>query len=641
MCGIAGFVDRSGRHASLTTELDLAVAALRHRGPNDQGTWLEEHARAGLGQTRLSVLDLSSNGHQPMISADGQLIMAFNGEVYNFAAIRAELEPLGHHFRGTGDSEVILAALQQWGMAAVDRFIGMFAIALWDRRAQRLVLLRDRLGVKPLYFGWDGEVLCFGSELKALRRFSHWSPEIDRDALAEYFQFGYIDAPRSIYRGVSKLMPGHWLELGPQGEPVLHRYWSVLDALATPLQGSDDELLAQLEDLLKNAFQLRMVSDVPLGVFLSGGVDSSLVTALLQRSQPERPLHTYTIGFDEPQFDESQHAARVAAHCGTRHTSYTLNPDSAKAVVAQWAEFYDEPFFDSSGIPTYLVTQLAARDVTVVLSADGGDELFSGYNSYTGMLDKMARRARWPVALRRVFGRLLRGLPLTQADRWLDWLPLPQGARVALRQRLLLPAQRLRRGLNTPGAAGLYEQAVTIWQPEQIARLTGSYRPVRDSLDDYPGSLVDKMSLWDLHHYLPGDILAKVDRATMRESIEGREPLLDHRVVEFALRLPEHLRRGSLGSKHALREILYRYVPRTMIERPKKGFSIPLADWLRGDLGHLIDTHLAPATVARQGVLDGDMVAEAVLRFRQGDDNYTQFVWSLLAFQMWYQKWVA
>ena len=211
MCGIAGFVDRSGRHASLTTELDLAVAALRHRGPNDQGTWLEEHARAGLGQTRLSVLDLSSNGHQPMISADGQLIMAFNGEVYNFAAIRAELEPLGHHFRGTGDSEVILAALQQWGMAAVDRFIGMFAIALWDRRAQRLVLLRDRLGVKPLYFGWDGEVLCFGSELKALRRFSHWSPEIDRDALAEYFEFGYIDAPRSIYRGVSKLMPGHWL----------------------------------------------------------------------------------------------------------------------------------------------------------------------------------------------------------------------------------------------------------------------------------------------------------------------------------------------------------------------------------------------------------------------------------------------
>ncbi|MYN47374.1 asparagine synthase (glutamine-hydrolyzing) [Pseudoduganella sp. FT93W] len=638
MCGIAGYVDRSGRVAGLNQDLDEAVRALRHRGPNDQGCWTEQ-AGVGIGQTRLAILDLSPNGHQPMVSEDGQVVMSFNGEVYNFAEIRAELEPLGHHFRGTGDSEVILAAFRQWGMEAVQRFIGMFAIALWDSRTRRLHLLRDRLGVKPLYYGWDGQVLCFASELKALRAFRHWTPAIDRDALGEYFQFGYINAPRSIYQGIAKLEPGHWLELAEDGPPRLQRYWSVLDACSQPLSGTEEELTAQLEALMTDAFRLRMVADVPVGVFLSGGIDSSLVTALLQKDA-ERPIHTFTIGFAEERFDESPFARRVAEHLGTEHTSAILQTDEAKRILPMWGQLYDEPFFDSSGVPTYLVSRMASEQVTVVLSADGGDEAFGGYGIYDYMLAKWQKRQSWPAAWLALLQGVLPRLPIDATDRLVTWLPLPQSLRRLLRTKLIEPAIQLRDVLCASSLGEAYDAKFSVWPKAKVARLLGQFRRVRVTADSYPGTPADQLGLWDLHHYLPGDVLAKVDRASMAVSIEGREPLLDHRIIEFAYRLPLALRRGKLGNKHILRNILYKYVPRELIERPKRGFAVPLLEWLRGDLAELVDRYLDTDAVRTQGILDADQVAATVRAFRDGDDRLVQQVWTLLAFQMWHEQWM-
>lgn len=638
MCGLTGYFSRKASEIPLLREsLPAAVRALHHRGPDDQGVWFGADNTVGLGHARLSILDLSAHGHQPMISPDGRLAMVFNGEVYNYRDIRRDLEPFGHAFSGTGDSEVILAAFRQWGVQAVNRFIGMFAIALWDTQERRLTLLRDRLGVKPLYYGWDGNTLWFGSELKALRAFRHWRVETDPAALAEYFQFGYINAPRSIYRNVSKLAPGQWLELGSQGEPVVRRFWSVLDTLHTPLTGSEDELTEQLETLLIDAFRLRMVSDVPVGMFLSGGIDSSLVTALLQKHHGN--IHTFTIGFNEAQSNEAPHAQRVAEHLGTNHTERILETDEAKRILPHWGDLYDEPFQDSSGIPTYLVSKIASEQVKVVLSADGGDELFSGYNVYERALQHVTRRARIPAVLRHAVVAAGNILPLERIDEMIALSPLPRSVIKLLRDKLTWKACRVYEYLSAPTNGAMYEKAFPFWDPRTILALTGAYDRVRETADVYPGSFAEQMCLWDLHNYLPGDILAKVDRATMAVSIEGREPLIDHRIAEFAFRLPLSLRRGSLGSKHILRKILYRHVPRDILDRPKMGFGIPLLEWLRGDLSHLLDEHLNHADILAQGVFDPAIVERTMRAFKRGDDYAVNRVWTLLAFQMWRQKW--
>lgn len=616
MCGLTGYVSRNPDFvARLRQTLPAAIDTLHHRGPDDQGVWFSQDSRAGLGHARLSILDLSAHGHQPMVSADGRLVMVFNGEVYNYADIRRELVALGHHFSGTGDSEVILAAFAEWGIQrAVRKFIGMFAIALWDTAEARLTLIRDRLGVKPLYYGWDGATCWFGSELKTLRAFAHWQPEIDTAGLSDYFQFGYINAPRSIYRRVFKLPPGHWLELSGTGEPAVRPYWSVLDTAAHPLDGSEDELADQLETLMVDAFRLRMVSDVPVGMFLSGGIDSALVTALLQKHHGN--IHTFTIGFNEASRNEAPHARQIAEHLGTTHTERVLEIGEARNILPQWGALYDEPFADDSGIPTYLVSRMASEKVKVVLSADGGDELFSGYTLYSGCLDRWDKLRRIPLFLRKAVARLPAPAP---------------GSRGAYYRNLL--------GCATPGE--MYEQAFSVW-PKQDARHLTSDGTIqyRELADFYPGNFAEQMCLWDLHNYMPGDILAKVDRATMAVSIEGREPLIDHRIVEFAFRLPLHLRRGALGSKHLLRKILYRHVPRHLVDRPKMGFGIPLGEWLRGELSHLVDDHLNPAEVRHQGLLDANLVARSVRQFRNGDARATNRIWSLLAFQMWRMQWV-
>lgn len=635
MCGITGFVTR-GEAQHWRDDLPTSISAMHHRGPDDSGNWL--NANVGLGHARLSILDLSEHGHQPMLSQDGRLIMVFNGEVYNFADIRSELEPLGHNFAGTGDSEVILAAFQQWGKEAVRRFIGMFAIALWDNQEKVLTLIRDRLGVKPLYYGWDGTTLWFGSELKALRAFKGWRPEVDRDGLSDYFRFGYINAPRSIYKHVYKLLPGHGLELRGTGEPLIQPYWSILDVVHSPLAGSEEDLTEQLEALMIDAFKLRMVSDVPVGVFLSGGIDSSVVTAILQKHLGEQ-VHTFTIGFNEKKYNEAPHARLVAEHLGTNHTERILETSEAKAILPKWGDLYDEPFADASGIPTYLVSKIASEQVKVVLSADGGDELFSGYNSYKGALDEQGRRDTLG-AFRRSLNPLLKFLPWQSIDDIVLELPVSAVLRNKIRSKISRRPLNMRRYLTAPTLGTMFERNMGMWQVDEVQHLLGSPAVERVSPDTYPGSFAEQMCLWDLHNYMPGDILAKVDRATMAVSIEGREPLIDHRIAEFAFRMPLHLRRGPMGPKHILRKILYKYVPKDIVDRPKMGFGVPMLEWLRGDLNYLIVDHLNADEVRAQGLLDPAVVARTVRRFQRGDDYAVNHVWTLLAFQMWRKSWI-
>ena len=640
MCGITGFFSASGRPEVGEADLRRAVATLRNRGPDDHGSWAPG-SELGLGHTRLSILDLSEHGHQPMLSTDGRLAMVFNGEIYNFADIRRELLPKGHVFRGSGDSEVILAAFREWGVReAVKRFIGMFAIALWDADAGKLTLIRDRLGVKPLYYGWNGRTLWFGSELKALRAYPHWQPRIDQAALADFFRFSYIVEPRSIYEQVAKLPPAHLLELSRGGRPTIERYWSAVDGIRSNEEANEDALADELEALMTDAFKLRMVSDVPVGVFLSGGVDSSVVTALLQRNGP--PVRTFTIGFDDARHNEAHHAEVVAKHLGTVHTAQTVREAEAMQVLPTWGDLFDEPFGDSSGIPTLLVSRMAAEHVKVVLSADGGDELFGGYHSYDAVFSRLQS-----VQKQSAVGRLARdvaaALPWEHVDSVLAGRSRfadpgrSRGRSMSVRLRNLRETHHL----STTG--GIFEHAVTsiYWNGEDLQRLLGNaVLPSRRNSDDYPGGPVDQMCLWDLEHYLPGDILAKVDRATMAVGIEGREPMLDHRLVEMALSLPYRLRRGSLGPKHLLRKVLYRHVPRNLIERPKMGFSPPIGRWISGELKPLVDQYLEPRRIAEQGILDPSAVAIVLKRLEAGDPFSVRRVWLLLAFQLWHARWM-
>ena len=633
MCGITGYWTRRGDPNAWLADLAGSVEALRNRGPDDSGVWVRPGGRVALGHTRLAILDLSPAGHQPMRSPDGSIAMVFNGEVYNFAAVRRELEALGHRFRSSGDSEVVLAAYQQWGVDCAERFAGMFAIAFWNERERRLVLLRDRLGVKPLYYAWDGTSFWFGSELKALRAFAAWQPEIDRNALGEYLQFGYISAPRSIYRGVSKLDPGHWLELGEVGEPVARAYWQP-PADGARLEGSEEELEERLEELLVEAFRHRMVSDVPVGVFLSGGLDSTLVAALLQHYGGGE-LRTFTIGFDDARFDESPHARRVAQYLGTRHTERIVSASDMKGVLSEWGDLFDEPFGDTSGVPTALVARLARDQVKVALSADGGDELFWGYSHYEVVLKRLQSMRRWPGFTRRAIGA-----PLAAAGAAAMRAVGGHAARRNVGER----CTKLAVMLPQADAATVYDLAMSFWAPWETAALLGGPIVPRERVDGVSDP-ADQMVRCDLRHYLPGDILAKVDRTTMAAGLEGRDPMLDHHLVEFALRLPIEMRRGSLGSKHLLRRVLYRHVPRELVERPKQGFAIPLSSWLRGELAPLIDEYLAPARIREAGLVDPDLVRAAVANFRDGgtrnDRLDVQKVWLLLAFEMWRSRWDA
>jgi asparagine synthase (glutamine-hydrolysing) len=578
------------------------------------------------GHTRLSIVDLSPSGHQPMQSADGQRVVVFNGEIYNHGEIRSRLESLGHAFNGRSDTEVILHAFREWGSASVTQFIGMFAIAIWDENEQTLELIRDRVGVKPLYFGWHNGTLCFASELKALRAFEHWRPAINRQALGEFLQFGYISGDRCIFEGVHKLQPGHRLRIKQGQQPVIERYWSVLDAHAAPLIGSDQDIESELETLIISAAKYRMVSDVPVGVYLSGGIDSSLVTAILARHHDQN-IRTFTIGFREDSHDESRWAQRVAQHCGTIHTDYILEAPEGLKIAKRWGSLFDEPFGDSSGIPTLLVSQLARSEVKVVLSADGGDELFLGYNSYSGVLNRLERLRRIPTSMRSIASNVL-----------CCFTALETKARThtGLMRRL----RRLQAMLREPTVGRLFDLGKPYWTPQEVDRLIGGYESPRLSADFFPGTDAERISLWDFHHYLPEDILTKVDRMTMAVSIEGREPLLDHRLAEFAFRMPQHLKRGALGPKHILKSILYRYVPRHLLDRRKHGFGVPLDNWLRNELMELVMDYLSEKRMRAAGIFDWQMISRLKSEFYAGNNRLKSQLWFIVAFEMWRESWL-
>ena len=643
MCGIAGVWDlTAATPADELRRLTLAMSdSLHHRGPDDGGVWLDEAAGIGLGQRRLSIVDLSPAGHQPMVSACGRFVIVYNGEVYSHEELRPELTARGVSFRGHSDTEVILEAIAAWGIeATVKRLIGMFAIALWDREERSLTLIRDRLGIKPVYWRLEGGRLLFGSELKALRADPSWRPEVDQQAVSSYLRFNYVPAPRTIYQGVRKLEPGRFLTIRAGAEPVESRYWDARAVgragLAAPFALSDRELTDQLEALLKDAVGRRMIADVPLGAFLSGGIDSSLVVALMQ-AQSSGPVRSFSIGFEEAGYDEAPHAKAVAAHLGTEHTELYVSSAHALETIPRLPDWYDEPFADSSQIPTFLVSEMTRRHVTVALSGDGGDELFAGYNRYF-LGARLWRQLGWlPAPARRAMAGLIGAVPVAGWDRLAGLLP----------RRLAPPqagdkARKFADILGLADAGAVYRRLVSSWENPELL-LPGVAEPKGPLWDEalareFP-DLVTRMQLLDILTYLPEDILTKVDRASMAVALEARVPILDHRVVEFAARLPLSARIRDGQGKWLLRRVLDRYVPRALIERPKMGFGIPIDSWLRGPLRDWSESLLDPSSLAEAG-LDPAPVRRIWQEHLTGGRNWQYRIWTILMLQAWRRRWL-
>lgn len=617
--------------------------ALRHRGPDDEGVWTDAPAGIALAFRRLSIRDLSPAGHQPMVSASGRYVISYNGEIYSQDEIAKDLVARGVAFRGHSDTEVMLESFAAYGIApTLERLIGMFAIALWDRETRTLTLVRDRLGIKPLYWARFGDLLLWGSELKALRAHSGWTPEIDRDSAASYVRHAYVPAPMAIYRGVHKLPPGCILTLRPDQEPEVTPFWEARQIVAAAgrqrFDYTDDEATDRLEALLRDAVGRRLVSDVPLGAFLSGGIDSSTVVALMQ-AQSARPVRSYTIGFQEQGFDEARHAKAVAAHLGTDHTELYVEPAHAREIVPRLAEIYDEPFADSSQIPTFLVSEMTRRHVTVALSGDGGDELFAGYNRYTRGSAIWNGLQRFPRPLRALAGTGIRSVPASFWDRVLTLLPH------ATRDRLSGAKLHRTAGMLADGHGdGLYRAIVSMWdRPDTLVRGGHERRGAiwDDSVRREVPDFVERMQFFDLVTYLPDDILTKVDRASMSVALEARVPLLDHRVVDFAFRLPARFKLRDGKGKWLLRQVLYRHVPPDLVERPKMGFGIPLAAWLRSPLRDWAEDLLDARRMAESGLLDPAPIRRAWAALLTGSLDLEQPIWTILMLEAWRRRWAT
>jgi asparagine synthase (glutamine-hydrolysing) len=643
LCGLTGFWSTTPPpEIEAKALLERMTNALRHRGPDDAGSWYDAEVGAGLGHRRLSIVDLSAEGHQPMSSESGRYVIAFNGEVYNFAALRRELEVSGAnpHFRGGSDTEVMLAAIERWGLvAATRRFVGMFAFTLWDRQQRELHLVRDRLGIKPLYYSVGGDRLLFGSELDALRQVPDFSSQLDIGALTSFFRFGYVPCPASIYAHARKLAPGTIATFAsPNAPPNLVPYWSAEEAVARgqrqPFVGDLREATDALESLLSDAVRLRMIADVPLGAFLSGGIDSSLVVALMQR-QAQGSVRTFSIGNEATGYDESESALAVARHLGTTHTPLRVTERQAVAVAPLLGKMYDEPFADSSQIPTYLVSQLARSQVTVALSGDGGDELFGGYNRHIWAPRVLAALRVLPKSSRRLAAKALTQASPEAWDRF-------YAANARVLPALRLPGDKAHKLASVLGADGpeeLYTLLCSQWRnAEQVIhpalRDEQVRRPSALRLSGRSSFAAQTMFL-DLVTYLPDDILTKVDRASMNVGLEARVPLLDHRVVEFAWTLPDKLKiRGNTG-KLLLRSLLDRYFPRAQFQGPKMGFGVPVAAWLRGPLREWANDLLSPASLRRGGLLNEPPVTAALAEHLEGTRDRSRELWTVLMFVSW------
>jgi asparagine synthase (glutamine-hydrolysing) len=640
MCGITGYLgDLSGNGPEQA--ISRMANTLFNRGPDDGGTWVDLPAGIALGHRRLSILDLSPAGHQPMASDGGRYVIAFNGEIYNHLELRQALDASRshRHWRGHSDTETLLAAFECWGVEeALRQVVGMFAIALWDRSQRVLTLARDRMGEKPLYYGWQGDTFLFGSELKALKAHPAFRGDIDRGALALLLRHNYVPAPWSIYQGVQKLPPGTFLQMSLQrrdARPVA--YWSLAEVaergMSSPFAGSDVEALDALELHLGAAVRGQMVADVPLGALLSGGIDSTAIAALMQANSTQA-VRTFTIGFDERQYDEATHARAVAKHLGADHTELRLSGEDALALVPQMPAMYDEPFADSSQLPTHLVMKLARRHVTVALSGDAGDELFGGYNRYF-LAPKVWRSIGWmPLPLRRALGTCLTALSVENINRFAG--PFSHRVGVALPGD---KAHKLGRRLrDVRGMDDLYASLVSEW-PQPKAMVVDGHMPSNlvDDRDRWPrlADPVSRMMALDGLTYLPDDILVKVDRAAMAVSLETRAPFLDRSVIEFAWSLPMHMKIREGQGKWLLRQLLDRHVPRALMERPKMGFGIPLDDWLRGPLRDWAESLLAEDRLRLEGYLNPAPVRAAWKAHVAGQASYGYRLWSVLMFQAW------
>ncbi len=632
-----------GNFKDVVSEMALAI---KHRGPDDAGAWADEEAGIALGHRRLSIIDLSAAGHQPMHSHCGRYVLVLNGEIYNHKALRTELQNMGSApvWGGHSDTETLLAGFAAWGVVdTLKRTVGMFAFALWDRVEHCLLLGRDRFGEKPLYYGWGANAFLFGSELKALRAYPGFDNPISRGALALYLQHCTVPAPHSIYEDIFKLEPGCLLTLrlsDLKAEALsIEPYWRLTDAvregMANPVE-NETEAVSLLDGALREAIALQAVADVPLGAFLSGGVDSSTVVALMQ-TQSERPVQTFTVGFDEAGFDESPHALAVAKHLGTEHHELRVSSADAQSVIPLLPQLYDEPFADSSQIPTYLVCKAARQHVTVALSGDAGDELFGGYNRYFWAESIWNRIAWLPSGVREVIGTGIQKVPSEAWDKLGRMLPGGQGiARLGAKSHKLAHRMKTVKSLDD-----LYRSLVTEW-PEEMDLVKGAKR-LQTSLDDK--SIVigitdseHRMMLWDSLTYLPDDILTKVDRAAMGVSLETRVPFLDHRVAELAWRLPLHMKIRGKEGKWALRQVLYKYVPRELIDRPKAGFGIPVGQWLRGPLRDWAEALLDEKRLEQEGYLKPAPIREIWQQHLSGRYDWTVRLWTVLMFQAWLEE---
>ncbi len=647
MCGIAGFFDPRQKTKDPSSVLKEMTDAIIHRGPDDSGYFIDEERGIALGHRRLSILDLSPQGHQPMFSHSGRFVIVYNGEVYNYLDIKKGLEEKGVVFRSTTDTEVILEAVESYGIdKALSMFNGMFAFALYDKREELLYLVRDRVGIKPLYWGINDGILFFASELKSFRRHPLFSPSLNIDAIALYLRHNYIPAPYSIYEDVYKLLPGHYLTID-KGLNVEDRiYWNfreiAVSGFSHPFEFSEEELIERLDTLLTESVRLRMISDVPLGAFLSGGIDSSTIVALMQKVS-NVPQRTFTIGFSEGEYDEAEYAAKIARHLGTKHTELYVTPKEAQDVIPKLPDMYDEPFSDSSQIPTHLVSALTRRYVTVSLSGDGGDELFGGYNRYFWMRDIWGKIRGVPILLRKGLSCTIRIFPHEVYNKVLPlfFKFLPK------KYRFRLPGDKLYKLseiLDKGSPDEMYRMLISHQkQPKKIVKRAAHEpetilldRDIKREISDY----VARMMFFDFLTYLPDDILTKVDRASMAVSLEARVPILDHNIVEFAWRVPLEYKIKNGKGKYLLRRVLSRYVPPELFERPKTGFGIPIDYWLRGPLKEWAGDLLSKEMIEKYGILEYSPIGKMFREHLSGRRDWHYYLWDVLMLQAWLERWL-
>jgi asparagine synthase (glutamine-hydrolysing) len=646
MCGLTGFWDFNTRlsKAERLALIHKMSTEIAHRGPDSFGAWCSETLGLALGHQRLAIVDLSEAGYQPMVSHSGRLVIVYNGEVYNTAELRETLILQGCQFKGHSDTEVIVEACEKWGVETTcQRLIGMFAFALWDEEKKRLFLVRDRLGIKPLYWGFNQGVLFFGSQLKSFSVHPAWKPEINKEALVSYFRFNYIPTPLSIFKGIFKLLPGTVLSIDLSKNIKETQFWDlqkvVLEGQRNINKTEDAQLVEELEVLLKDAVKRRMIADVPLGAFLSGGVDSSTVAALMQTQSTDR-IQTFSIGFHETEYDESKYAARVAKHLGTLHREFYVNAHEAQAVIPDIPNWCDEPFADVSQIPTFLVSKLARQFVTVSLSGDGGDELFAGYHRYFIGQNIWVKLKKLPFWLRRLGAYGIRQL---SPSHW-EYVSkvVPKRFQVKLMGDKIYKFADV---LTAIQPLSFYKMLVSHWDEPAALVLGGEEKLIypwiglEHPFDDNK-QLVEIMQMMDLRTYLLDDILTKVDRASMAVGLEARVPLLDHRVVEFSWRLPLHAKIRANEGKWLLKRVLDRYVPRSLIERPKMGFGVPIAEWLRGPLREWGENLLSASRLQQEGVLNTAMIRNRWDEHLAGRHNWQYSLWGILMFQAWQERWM-